>query len=154
MLILSGISICCAVILLVCFLCFKGSLNSSMGVTTVVVTTLAVALVVLIVLRYIDEGSIEADYSNFKEEKEACMLILEDDDLTTAEELAVYSRIEEADTKLKDLKLQADSALFVPDSVIKDIKDETYISDDIQESGEESESLTTEETSHIERADE
>ena len=70
MLILSGISICCAVILLVCFLCFKGSLNSSMGVTTVVVTTLAVALVVLIVLRYIDEGSIEADYSNFKEEKE------------------------------------------------------------------------------------
>lgn len=153
MLVLSGIIICCAFILLICFLAFGGQLNSYLGVTTIIVITLAVAVVALVIVRYIDEGSIEDDYSAFKKEKEACMLILEDDDLTATEELAVYSRIEEADVKLKGLKLQAASALFVPDSVIEDIRNETYINDDIRESVGALDSVATENTSNINGAD-
>ena len=91
---------------------------------------------------------IEALYAQFKESKEEYGLVLQDDTLSDIEKFYIYDKAKEADEVLKSLKEDIEyNLLFVSESVIEGIQNETYILDNLIDFEAE---VSTEEISHAE----
>lgn len=91
----------------------------------------------------------EKEYKVFKETKDKTLAVFNEDEPINIDILNAYTEAKAADEKLRKLKEEIDlgDTFNAPKSVIEDIKNETYILDDLADSG-------TEETSETKVADE